>query len=268
MRLFAWASVFAVLAGCTGVAIDPIPTGTGQDRAPSLSRAELSQLRQLPNPKVVALEPSATGNRPEYEVWGKTYSVMESAQGYQAEGVASWYGAKFHGRRTSSGEVYDMYQLTAAHRSLPIPVFARVTNLRNGLSTIVRINDRGPFHAERLIDLSFAAAVKLDFHQAGTAPVRIEVLEQPSSEEPHQEPYQDHEQPYFLHAGQFSSEDQARSALGRLASLGNSSVQIIALERGGFALRIGPIASKPGLNRLQALLIALDIGLPTLVPGG
>ena len=261
MRWLAWAAVFAVLTGCTGVAVDPIPTGTGQDRAPALSRAELSQLRQLPNPKVVALEPSATGNRPEYEVWGKTYSVMESAQGYQAEGVASWYGAKFHGRRTSSGEVYDMYRLTAAHRSLPIPVFARVTNLRNGRSTIVKINDRGPFHAERLIDLSFAAAVKLDFHQAGTAPVRVEVLEL-SLEEPQQEP----EQSYYLHAGQFSSEDQAQSALGRLASLGNSSVQIIALERGGFALRIGPLASKPGLNRLQALLIALDIGLPTLVP--
>lgn len=262
MRWLAWAAVFAVLSGCTGVAVDPIPTGTGQDRAPALSRTELSQLRQLPNPKVVALEPSATGNRPEYEVWGKTYSVMESAQGYQAEGIASWYGAKFHGRRTSSGEVYDMYRLTAAHRSLPIPVFARVTNLRNGRSTIVKINDRGPFHAERLIDLSFAAAVKLDFHQAGTAPVRIEVLER-RLEEPQQEP----EQSYYLHAGQFSSEDQAQSALGRLASLGNSSVQIIALERGGFALRIGPIASKPGLNRLQALLIALDIGLPTLVPG-
>ena len=189
---------------------------------------------------------------PEYEVWGKTYSVMESAQGYQAEGVASWYGAKFHGRRTSSGEVYDMYQLTAAHRSLPIPVFARVTNLRNGRSTIVKINDRGPFHAERLIDLSFAAAVKLDFHQAGTAPVHIEVLQQSSSEEPQQEP----EQSYYLHAGQFGSEDQAQSALGRLASLGNSSVEIIALERGGFALRIGPLASKPELNRLQALLIA------------
>ena len=262
MRWLAWAAVFAVLAGCTGVAVDLIPPGTGQDKAPALSRAELSQLRQLPNPKVVALEPSATGNRPEYEVWGKTYSVMESAQGYQAEGVASWYGAKFHGRRTSSGEVYDMYRLTAAHRSLPIPVFARVTNLRNGRSTIVKINDRGPFHAERLIDLSFAAAVKLDFHQAGTAPVRIEVLER-SLEELQQEP----EQSYYLHAGQFSSEDQAQSALGRLASLGNSSVQIIALERGGFALRIGPIASKPGLNRLQALLITLDIGLPTLVPG-
>ena len=261
MRLLACAAVFAVLSGCTGVAVVSIPTGIEQDRAPALSPAELSQLRQLPNPKVVALKPSVTGNRPEYEVWGRTYSVMESAQGYQAEGVASWYGAKFHGRITSSGEVYDMYRLTAAHRSLPIPVFARVTNLRNGLSTIVKINDRGPFHAERLIDLSFAAAVKLDFHQAGTTPVRIEVLEQPSLGEPQQES----EQSYYLHAGQFSSEDQAQSALGRLASLGNSSVQIIALERGGFALRIGPIASQPGLNRLQALLIALDIGLSTLV---
>ena len=262
-RLLAIAFMVAALSGCAGVAIDPIPTGTGPDRAPSLSRAELMQLSQLPDPQVVALQPSATGNRPEYEVWGKTYSVMPSAQGYQTEGVASWYGAKFHGRRTSSGEVYDMYQLTAAHRSLPIPVFARVTNLQNGRSTIVKINDRGPFHAERVIDLSFAAAVKLDFHHAGTAPVRIEVLD-PSGLEPQP---QDAEQPYYLHAGQFSSEAQARRALGRLVSLGNSSVQIIARDRGGFSLRIGPISSKSRFNRLQALLIALDIGLPTLVPG-
>ena len=108
MRWLAWAAVFAMLMACTGLAVGPIPTGTEQDRAPALSRAELSQLRELPNPKVVALKPSATGNGPEYEVWGKTYSVMGSAQGYQAEGVASWYGAKFHCRRTSSGEVYDM----------------------------------------------------------------------------------------------------------------------------------------------------------------
>ena len=262
-RPLVMALAVAFLSGCTGTAIDSIPTGTGPDRAPPLSRAELVQMSQLPNPQVVALQPSATGNRPEYEVWGKTYSVMPSAQGYQADGVASWYGAKFHGRRTSSGEVYDMYQLTAAHRSLPIPVFARVTNLQNGRSTIVKINDRGPFHAERLIDLSFAAAVKLDFHKVGTALVRIEVLD-PSGLEPQP---QDTEQPYYLHAGQFSSEQQARRALDRLVSLGDSSVQIIAGDRGGFSLRIGPISSKSGFNRLQALLIALDIGLPALVPG-
>lgn len=253
----------AALSGCAGLATDPIPMGTGPDRAPSLSREELRQLSQLPDPQVEALQLSATGNRPEYEVWGKTYSVMPSAKGYQAQGDASWYGAKFHGRRTSSGEVYDMYQLTAAHRSLPIPVFARVTNLQNGRSTVVKINDRGPFHAERVIDLSFAAAVKLDFHEAGTAPVRVEVLE-PSSWEPQP---QDAEQPYFLHAGQFSSEEQARRAQASLISLGDSSVQIIARDRGGFSLRIGPIPSKSGVDRLQALLIALDIGLPTLVRG-
>ena len=126
----------------------------------------------------------------------------------------------------------------------------------------MKINDRGPFHAERLIDLSFAAAVKLDFHEAGTALVRIEVLAPPDLEPQRQ----DTEQPYYLHAGQFSSEQQARRALDRLVGLGNSSVRIIAGDRGGFSLRIGPISSKSGFNRLQALLIALDIGLPALVP--
>ena len=90
--------------------------------------------------------------------------------------MASWYGAKFHGRRTSSGQIFDMYQLTAAHKTLPIPVFARVTNLRNEKETIVLINDRGPFHADRLIDLSLAAAVKLGFHEEGTADVHVETI--------------------------------------------------------------------------------------------
>ena len=124
---------------------------------------------------------SASGNGLIYEVWGKQYRVMSSARGYQQTGGASWYGVKFHGRLTSSREPFDMYQLTAAHRSLPIPCFARVTNLENGKSTVVRINDRGPFHSERIIDLSFAAAVKLGFHDQGTAQVSVEVLEPKSA---------------------------------------------------------------------------------------
>jgi len=98
-----------------------------------------------------------------YEVWGETYEVMDSAQGYESTGTASWYGRKFHGHKTSNGETYDMFELTAAHRSLPLPTFLRVTNLKNERSTIVRVNDRGPFHGDRLIDLSHAAARVLGF---------------------------------------------------------------------------------------------------------
>ena len=249
--------------GCASGSMQQPPNGTGSDRAPPITRAQLAQLSQLPNPQVVPVSPSATGNGPEYEVWGKTYQVKPTAFGYREDGIASWYGAKFHGRRTSSGEPYDMYQLTAAHRSLPIPVFARVTNLENGRSTIVRINDRGPFHEDRIIDLSYAAAVKLDFHQTGTARVRVEVVSASNDGEPTRV----EQEPYYLHAGKFASESQARKALRQMITLEKSSVRIIAREQGGFALRIGPITSKSRYNRLQALLIALDIGLPSLVLG-
>ncbi|MFP1681135.1 septal ring lytic transglycosylase RlpA family protein [Alloalcanivorax sp. C16-1] len=127
-----------------------------------------------PVPKV---EPrSAYGNPDTYTVWGQTYQVLPTAEGYHEEGLASWYGRKFHGYRTSSGEAFDMYRFTAAHRTLPLPTYARVTNLDNGKSLVVRVNDRGPFHSDRIIDLSWAAAVRLGIEQNGTGRVRVEAL--------------------------------------------------------------------------------------------
>jgi len=116
------------------------------------------------------------GNRSPYQVNGQSYTVMDTEVGYQESGRASWYGRKFHGHLTSNGEIYDMFTYTAAHKSLPIPSFARVTNLDNGESVIVRINDRGPFHEDRLIDLSYAAAIRLGYADIGTARVHVESL--------------------------------------------------------------------------------------------
>lgn len=127
---------------------------------------------------VPRLEPlSRAGNRPTYEVWGTTYRVLPDASGYVREGIASWYGEKFHGYATSNGEIYDMYKMTAAHRSLPLPTFVRVTSLENGRSVIVRVNDRGPFHDNREIDLSYAAAARLDILERGTGRVRVEAID-------------------------------------------------------------------------------------------
>ncbi|MFG6179029.1 septal ring lytic transglycosylase RlpA family protein [Halomonas sp. THAF12] len=120
---------------------------------------------------------SRAGNRSTYQVWGKTYHVLDDASGYERRGTASWYGKKFHGYATSNGEIYDMYKMSAAHRSLPLPTFARVTNLDNGRSVIVRVNDRGPFHSEREIDLSYAAAARLDILDRGTGRVRVEAID-------------------------------------------------------------------------------------------
>lgn len=120
---------------------------------------------------------SRYGNHSPYEVKGKTYEVLSSRNGYVEEGQASWYGEKFAGKFTSTMETYDPYEMTAAHKSLPLPTYARVTNLENNRTVIVRINDRGPFHDDRLIDLSYAAAVKLGFHQLGSAKVRVTAID-------------------------------------------------------------------------------------------
>ena len=117
------------------------------------------------------------GNKSPYEVFGKTYWVLPNNKDYRKTGVASWYGTKFHGRFTSNGEIYNMYGMTAAHKSLPIPSYARVTNIENGRSIVVRINDRGPFHDERLIDLSYVGAMKLGYADKGTAKVLIEAID-------------------------------------------------------------------------------------------
>ena len=129
----------------------------------------------IPEPEVRA-EPRARAGNKSYSVLGKRYQVLDSEHGYVEEGGASYYGNKFHGRRTSSGEVYDMYAFTAAHKSLPLPSYARVTNLDNGKSVVVRVNDRGPFHSNRIIDLSYAAAVKLGYRERGTARVEVRAL--------------------------------------------------------------------------------------------
>ncbi len=114
-------------------------------------------------------------NRP-YKALGKQYVPMTSLQPFRQRGLASWYGKRYHGQKTSSGEVYDMYQMTAAHPTLPIPSYARVTSTKNGRSVVVRINDRGPFRSGRVIDLSYVAAHKLGYIQAGEAMVEVESI--------------------------------------------------------------------------------------------
>jgi peptidoglycan lytic transglycosylase len=130
------------------------------------------------------IEPRArSGNPPFYDVFGKRYYVLSSSVGYQERGVASWYGPGFHKVRTSIGEPYDMYGMTAAHKTLPLPAYVRVTNLQNGRSVVVRVNDRGPFVGNRIIDLSYSAAAKLDMLRNGTAMVEVRTID-PSAPPP------------------------------------------------------------------------------------
>lgn len=125
---------------------------------------------------VPQFEPYAPANQRPYTIRGVHYTPIPTGKGYSAEGLASWYGQKFHGHLTSNGEVYDMFTMTAAHKTLPLPSFARVTNLENGNQAMVRINDRGPFHPERLLDLSYAAALKLGMLSTGVAKIKMDVV--------------------------------------------------------------------------------------------
>ncbi len=145
----------------------------GGDRPPDTIPVDLAS---IPDAVPVALPRSKTGNKP-YEVLGRTWRPLSSAKGYRERGVASWYGRKFHGRRTSSGETYDMFAMTAAHPVLPLPTFVRVTSLDNDRSIVVKVNDRGPFLHGRLIDLSYAAAWKLGITKTGTGRVEVEALD-------------------------------------------------------------------------------------------
>lgn len=144
-----------------------------ENDSPLLEAIDLSQVR----PVIPKAEPrTLAGNKSPYTINGRTYRVMESEAGYSATGFASWYGRKFHGHLTSNGEIYDMFQLSAAHTTLPIPSYIRVTNLDNGKSIVARVNDRGPFHDGRIVDLSYAGAVMLGYADRGTARVRVEAI--------------------------------------------------------------------------------------------
>lgn len=163
-----------LLAGCVANMRPSSSTVILSDGAPEVDVDVTHLPDAVPKPELI----KNSGNKTPYTVLGKTYHVDFKTSGFTQTGYASWYGKKFHGNKTSNGEIYDMYAMTAAHKTLPIPSYVRVMNLENGRSAIVRVNDRGPFHEGRIIDLSYAAAKKLGYHHKGTAKVTIEVIEQ------------------------------------------------------------------------------------------
>ncbi|HYU69983.1 MAG TPA: septal ring lytic transglycosylase RlpA family protein [Burkholderiales bacterium] len=164
------AFVVTALAGCN---LEPRHIGDTRDDGPGGPLPSNPDRIADARPRSEPLNPGA--NSP-YTILGRKYVPYQSLTPYRARGIASWYGRKFHGKPTSSGERYDMYAMTAAHTILPIPSYARVTNLSNGRSVVVRVNDRGPFHSERIIDLSYAAAYKLGYVNAGSASVEVEAI--------------------------------------------------------------------------------------------
>jgi len=202
------------------------------------------------------------GNPPVYEVLGRRYALLPTPEGYVERGVASWYGPGFHGISTANGEPYDMYAMTAAHKTLPIPCYARVTNLANGRSVVVRINDRGPFVANRLIDLSYTAAAKLDMLRGGTAMVEVRVI---TPGDPQSETLtRANELPgptLYIQAGAFAVAVNAQGLLQRLQRAGMANSFILPPPPGShlYRVRVGPVNNVPDYDALAARLAMLGV---------
>ena len=213
-----------------------------------ISPDEVVDATPLPEPILAA------GNMSPYVIGGVTYEVLTDYRNYSERGIASWYGAKFTGHETSNGELYDVYQASAAHKSLPIPCFARVTNLENGKSIVVRVNDRGPFHSDRIIDLSYAAAVKLGYMEKGTAPVEVSVIDVVGVDDRRDASYGKYR---YLQLGAFGQESTAKTLLAELQVLLSAPVFISPVEAGGtmlYRVRVGPVDDKKHLLALQQRL--------------
>lgn len=212
---------------------------------------------------IPVLEKSSRGNPSSYVVFGKRYYVLDSAHGFVERGTASWYGKKFHGRETSSGEIYNMHDMTAAHKTLPLPTYVRVENIENGKSVIVKVNDRGPFVGDRIIDLSYAAAEKLGVTSPGTAQVEISALHPNSAKRPpvRSIPLTDRaaaDIPLFIQTGSFGSEDNAQKMTDQLRALDETAVSVSQLQTTSglfYRVRVGPLY---GIEEANAVLSRLN----------
>ena len=250
--------LLTLLLTISGCASRTISDGPGSPIDP----VELVDAQPRPEPITRA------GNSSPYTVFGQTYHLLSSAEGYRTRTIASWYGSKFHGRLTANGERYDMYQMTGAHKTLPIPSYVRVTNIENGLSTIVRINDRGPFHSDREIDLSWAAASKLGFHHQGTAPVELEVIDPVAWQANHSsiirgDRNQLTDQPPllegdYLQVGAFEQPDLAHLQLLELLDQIPYAIQVYP-DRGRYKVLVGPLVSSQQLLNARQQLASQEI---------
>jgi rare lipoprotein A len=273
-RLSAWAwpaIAGSLLAGCASNHVDSPPPSPG-------ARAGAETQR------------SSRGNPPFYEVFGKRYYVLDTSAGYRERGIASWYGRDFHGKRTSGGDPYDMHDMTAAHKTLPIPTWVEVTNLENGKSVVVKVNDRGPFVDGRIIDLSYRAAQDLDMIRHGTARVQVRALVDPSAapstitaaatperngfsiiseaQADTLDPEDLRGEQLFIQVGAFGDSDNAVKLVARLRRGGfaNSFIVSSAEARGQIhRVRVGPLGSAAEFDRVTDDLRALGLSDVRLV---
>jgi len=251
--------IFLIFTGCSSITVE-------RDSAPDRP----VDTSAVPDAVPKAEARSKYGNPESYVVFGKRYYVMNDNRGFTQQGIASWYGKKFHGRRTSSGETYDMYAMTAAHKTIILPAYVEVTNIENGKKVVVKVNDRGPFHENRIIDLSYSAATKLDVVAKGTALVKIRVVDSgyksqkiPEKRGAPVETLTPDYSPgdFFIQVGAFSELDNAENLRRKLNGIGNELVkisQVVVDNRSLYRVRIGPLSDVGYADKIVQQLIQLD----------
>ena len=239
MNRILFLSVVAMLSGC----MSTDRYSQKHDSAPKHTPVEVNLIDAQPQ----YVEYKEANNRP-YTVLGRHYFPIPEGKGYEAEGEASWYGQKFHGHLTANGEIYNMYDMTAAHKTLPLPSFVRVTNTANNKTAIVRVNDRGPFHNDRIIDLSWAAAKKLDVLKTGTAQVKLEVIHVDEDgvitigKQQQSSPDKTEQQGTFIQVAALSDSQKVSELAKGLAQLYQVPTHTPEAD-GIFRLRLGPLSS-------------------------
>lgn len=261
---------FLTLVFCISCSIDPaiesadpnIVSGEKGKDAPKIP----ADIMAIPDAVPKHEKRTRAGNPGKYKVFGTQYQVLADSKGYRQKGVASWYGKKFHGRKTSNGEVYDMYAMTAAHKTLPIPSYVRVTHLKNQRSVVLRINDRGPFHQNRIIDLSYAAAVKLGIQQSGTGVVEVVTLEPEVTKKQKIEAVDPVNKQaatsVYLQVGAFNNQDNARKLQKKLIAgqIDNSRIQFNQNQTNEiYAVQVGPIDSAHQADKVNEKLAFLGM---------
>lgn len=260
-----------VLSACGGAGIYREEVDAAPDTPADMSSVPDAVPRNEPK--------SRYGNPESYEVFGKRYYVLKSSAGFRQRGIASWYGTKFHGRRTSSGETYDMYKMTAAHKTLPLPTYVEVTNLDNSRKVIVRVNDRGPFHDGRIIDLSYTAATRLGIVERGTGNVEIRALTTNTTATAAASPADSRttdshnnrstgKEAIYIQVGAFSDRANARILKEKLASLSTHMITVKHVVIDGRDLHrvlVGPIFHIDIADRIIATLNQLGVANHRLV---
>ncbi|MCU7958506.1 MAG: septal ring lytic transglycosylase RlpA family protein [gamma proteobacterium symbiont of Bathyaustriella thionipta] len=271
LKLAAFALTALLLSACAGKppapteSESPSPYAIKQDHGP-LDPVDVSSVADAIPQRAAR---SRYGNPAEYTVLHKTYKVMDSAEGHVERGIASWYGLKFHGHRTSSGEPYDMYSMTAAHKTLPLPSWARITNLENGHTVVVKINDRGPFHENRIVDLSYAAAARLGILKKGTGVVELRVVTAEGGSPPLPDPATPAiKGTLFLQAGAFSSLQNAQRLQSQLQAETREPVRIektMTLATPLYKVQLGPYRSVAQTDHASQQLRAAGIQQSQLI---